>query len=169
MADIGIFYGSTGGHTEKAAKAIAKALEGKHEILISSVAGLSVDDLLARDNLILGSSTWGNGELQTDWREIYSEMDEADFADKIVALFGTGNSAKHGETFVSALGLLHDKLAARGAKVVGFTDAADYNFASSPSMRDGKFVGLPLDETNEPNKTPERLRAWIAAIESSFK
>ena len=33
---------------------------------------------------------------------------------------------------------------------------------------DGKFVGLPLDDINEDDKTDVRIEAWIAAIMPSL-
>ncbi|GHV05367.1 flavodoxin [Campylobacterota bacterium] len=168
MARIGIFYASTAGHTAKAAETIAKLLGSSHEVTLVKLADSNLDEMLTYDNLILGSSTWGQGELQSDWREPFLEMDEADFAGKTIALFGTGESKKHGEHFVGALGILRDKLIARGGKIVGAVGGAGYSFKSSTAFIDGKFAGLALDEVNEPHKTKARIEAWVEAIRGSF-
>ncbi|MDR2152367.1 MAG: flavodoxin [Helicobacteraceae bacterium] len=169
MAKIGLFYGSTSGHTAKVAEAISAALGEKHEVTIINMEDISsLDDLLEYDNLILGSSTWGQGDLQNDWRDPFSEMDEADFSGKTVALFGAGDSEKHGEHFASAIGVLYNKLVERGAKVVGEVSADDYRFKSSLALKNGKFVGLAIDEINEPSKTKARIEAWARAIDDSF-
>ena len=34
----------------------------------------------------------------------------------------------------------------------------------SEAVIDGKFIGLPLDDINEDDKTDTRIEAWIAAI-----
>jgi flavodoxin I len=169
MAKIGIFYGSTSGHTAKAAELIGQILGEKHEITIVNMEDVSgIDTLLEFNNLILGSSTWGQGDLQNDWRDPYSEMDDVDFSGKTIALFGAGDSIKHGEHFASALGVLHDKLEEKGAKLIGFVDSDGYSFKSSLAVRHDKFVGLALDEINEPSKTEDRIRTWLVSIEGAF-
>jgi flavodoxin I len=169
MAKIGVFYGSTSGHTAKAAQTIGELLGADHEVTIVNMEDISsIDDLLEYDNLVLGSSTWGQGDLQNDWRDPYGEMDDADFSGKTAALFGAGDSEKHGEHFASALGVLYDKIIERGAKVIGEVSAEDYRFKSSLALRGGKFVGLAIDEINEPNKTKTRVEAWAKAISGAF-
>ncbi len=169
MAKIGLFYGSTSGFTEKVAEQIAELLGKTHEVDLTSMEDIGdLDDLLEYDNLVLGSSTWGQGDLQNDWRDPYTEMDDADFSGKTVALFGTGDCDKHGEHFVSALGHLYHKLTERGAKVVGLVDPSGYTFESSLAVVDGKFVGLPIDDINEEEKTPARIEAWVKQIEGAF-
>ena len=37
-----------------------------------------------------------------------------------------------------------------------------------PSQRRGKFIGLPLDDINEDDKTDTRIEAWIAAISTEL-
>ena len=34
----------------------------------------------------------------------------------------------------------------------------------SEAVRDGKFVGLALDETNEDDRTAERIAAWVETL-----
>lgn len=34
-------------------------------------------------------------------------------------------------------------------------------------MKDGKFIGLALDEENQPNLTPKRIGDWIAEIKKN--
>ncbi len=168
MAKIGLFYGSTSGFTEKVAEQIAELLSKNHTVDTVNMEDIGdLDDLLAYDHLVLGSSTWGQGDLQNDWRDPFTEMDDADFSGKTVALFGTGDSDKHGEHFVSALGHLYHKLKERGAKVIGFVETEGYDYEASLAVVDGKFVGLPIDDVKE-EKTPERIAAWVKQIEGAF-
>ncbi|MFV0481543.1 MAG: flavodoxin domain-containing protein, partial [Campylobacteraceae bacterium] len=62
---IAIVYGSSGGNTEDVAKQIKKKL-GKEATLID-IARTDADTLNGYDKLILGSSSWYDGELQDDW------------------------------------------------------------------------------------------------------
>ncbi|MDR0746916.1 MAG: flavodoxin [Helicobacteraceae bacterium] len=168
MAKVGIFYGSTSGNTANIAEAIGTLLSAKHDVTLKNIASADLEEVMSFNNLLFGCSTWGEGGLQTAWREPYSEMQGADFTAKTVALFGAGDSQKHSESFAGALGILYALVSKNGAKVVGFTDSGDYNFTSSQAAKNGKFVGLALDETNEAHKTKARIEAWVKAIEGSF-
>ena len=39
-----------------------------------------------------------------------------------------------------------------------------FGFLSRYLLRDGKFVGLALDETNEDDRTAERIAAWVETL-----
>ena len=43
---------------------------------------------------------------------------------------------------------------------VEFDLGCEHIFQTNGSVRDGKFVGLALDETNEDDRTAERIAAW---------
>lgn len=58
-----VVYGSSTGTCESIAQTIAEKL-GVEAI---DAANLSADTIKAHDNLLLGTSTWGAGELQDDW------------------------------------------------------------------------------------------------------
>ncbi len=68
----------------------------------------SVDDLLNYDVLILGSPTYGDGELpglttgnqNESWEEFLPTLSGADFSGKTVALFGLGDQVGYGDNFV---------------------------------------------------------------------
>lgn len=47
------------------------------------------------------------------------------------------------------MGELHDKFKSAGATMCGYVSTEDYTYDSSKSEKDGKFLGLPLDEDNE--------------------
>ena len=51
-----------------------------------------------------------------------------------------------------------------GAKFIGAVETDGYTFDDSEAVIDGKFIGLPLDDINEDDKTDTRIEAWIAAI-----
>jgi flavodoxin I len=62
------------------------------------------------------------------------------------------------------MGELYEAVKASGARLVGQVDVDGYTFDDSSAVVDGKFVGLPLDDVNEDDKTDARIEAWIAAI-----
>jgi flavodoxin I len=47
---------------------------------------------------------------------------------------------------------------------VGAVDTDGYTFDASEAVINGKFIGLPLDDVNEDDKTDTRIEAWIAEI-----
>ncbi len=171
MADIGIFYGSTSGVTEELAEKIRDAIgEDRCDVYSMEADFDSVDDLLQYDYLLLGCSTWGAGELQNDWREplFDMEIEKPDFSGKTIALFGPGDCEGHSKHFVGALGIMYDQFKALGATLVGAVSTADYTFEKSTAIRDGKFVGLPLDEVNESDKTDQRIADWLDLLKADI-
>ncbi|MEB3355839.1 MAG: flavodoxin [Synechococcales bacterium] len=171
MSKIGIFYGSTSGVTEEIAEKIRERIgEDKCDLYNMQDDFDDVSDLLKYDYLLIGCSTWGAGELQNDWREplFDIEIEKPDFTGKTIAVFGPGDCEDHGKHFVGALGILHDQFKALGAKMVGAVSTEGYSFNKSSSIRDGKFVGLPLDEVNESEKTDQRIADWLELLKIDF-
>ncbi|MEM9976766.1 MAG: flavodoxin, partial [Cyanobacteria bacterium P01_D01_bin.2] len=48
--------------------------------------------------------------------------------------------------------------------IVGAVSAEGYSFEQSTAVRDGQFVGLPLDEVNESDKTEQRIMDWLELL-----
>lgn len=171
MTKIGIFYGSTAGVTEEIAEKLVEYFdEGVCDFYNMEEDFDDFDDMLQYDYLLLGSSTWGSGEVQNDWRDplVDLEDEKPDFTGKKIALFGAGDCNCHGENFVSALGILYDYFKEAGATIVGNVSTDGYTFSKSHAVRDGKFVGLPIDEINESEKTDERLETWVETLRPVF-
>lgn len=159
--NIAIAYGSSTGNTRTAAEAIHQALGGE---IIDVAAADAADKMLAADLLVLGTSTWGVGELQDDWAAFLPTLESLDLTGKKVALFGLGDQASWGDTFVDGMGILYETVVRRGAAVVGAVAPAGYEFSASRALVDGRFVGLPLDENNQPEKSAERIAAWTKTL-----
>ncbi|PAF53419.1 flavodoxin [Helicobacter sp. 13S00482-2] len=165
MKKVGIFYGSDSGNTQTICEKIADKL-GKENTELIDVAKASKDQLLGFDNLILASSTYGSGDLQTDWEDFIGSLDEADFSGKTVALVGLGDQDTYSDTFCDALYHLYDK--AKGGKLIGQTSTDGYTFDDSKGVDGGKFVGLAIDEDNQDDMTDSRIDAWVSQIKSNF-
>lgn len=160
MAKIGIFYGSTTGATEDIAGRIAEQLEGAEVLNISG----NEDKLTDYDVLILGTSTWGFGDLQDDWQAALDELGSLDLSGKKVAYFGLGDQETFADTFVDGIGIINDEIEKTGATVVGQTSTEGYTFNESKALVDGQFLGLALDEVNQSDLTDERVEQWIAEL-----
>ena len=97
MKKTGVFYGSTTGTTESVANLIAEKL-GIASADVHNVSKMNADMVGAYEALILGTSTWGDGELQDDWYDGIKVLKSMDLKDKIIALFGCGDSESYGDT-----------------------------------------------------------------------
>lgn len=171
MAKVGIFFGTDTGNTRKVAKAIAQKL-GDTVAKPDNIKNVDVDALLAYDVLILGSPTYGDGELPglsagtstESWEEFLPKLAGADFSGKTIALYGLGDQVGYASNFVDALGMLYDAFADVGASFIGFTSTEGYDFDRSKAVIDDQFVGLVLDEDNQKEQTEERLSEWLEQI-----
>jgi flavodoxin I len=163
MDKTAIIFGSTTGMTEDIAKKIASQLNIAKEN-VYEVAKITPETISQYDVLLLGSSTWGSGELQDDWYDGIEVLQKADLNGKKISFFGTGDSYSYADTFCDALGIIYNALQSSGASFIGRVDASEYSFDDSVSVTDGKFVGLALDETNESDKTDERISRWIKSL-----
>lgn len=155
-----VVYGSTTGTCEMMAEKIAAKL-GCDSI---NVQDLTAEIVNGNTNLILGTSTWGAGEMQDDWYDGLKVLQGADLSDKTIALFGCGDCGSYSDTFVGGIGELYDGIKSSGAKFVGSVSTDGYSFDDSAAVVDGRFVGLPLDDVNEDKKTDARIDAWVADI-----
>lgn len=160
-----VVYGSSTGTCEAIAGKIAEKL-GVEAI---NVSDLTADVIAENDNLLIGTSTWGAGELQDDWYDGVDTLKGADLSGKVVAVFGCGDSASYSDTFCGAMKELYDAAKAGGATVVGEVDIDGYTFDDSDAVVDNKFVGLALDDINEDDKTDGCIDAWLEQINGSLK
>ncbi|NHH99801.1 MULTISPECIES: flavodoxin FldB [Oceanimonas] len=163
--NIGLFYGSTTCYTEIAAEKIRDQL-GAELVDLHNIRDVPLARTQDYPILILGISTWDFGELQEDWESHWDDIDSLDLDGHVVALFGMGDQLGYGEWFQDALGMLHDRVVARGASVVGYWPNQGYEFEASKALtEDGKyFVGLSLDEANQYDDTDTRIETWVAQI-----
>ncbi len=166
MKTIGLFYGSTYGMTEKIAEKIKMAF-GKYKVVLYNVKDVPRKALEEYDYLIFGTSAWGIGEMQDDWERWIFELEDIDFSGKKVALFGLGDQKEYPESFVDGLGTLYCRLPDKSV-VVGQWPTVGYKYYFSLADKDGKFVGLVLDENNQKEKSDERIRKWVAQLEKEF-
>ena len=164
MSKTVVVYGSSTGTCESIAEKIGAKLGAE----VVNVQDLTAD-VLSADNILLGTSTWGAGELQDDWYDGVETLKGSDLSDKVVAIFGCGDSSSYSDTFCGAMKELYDAAKAAGALVVGAVSPDGYTFDDSDAVVDGMFVGLPLDDVNEDDKTDERIDAWVSLITESLK
>ena len=168
MKTIGIFYGSSTGNTGDAAEAIKKEL-GNDVAEVFDVTDAKAEDLNNFSNIILGTSTWGAGDLQDDFEDFLDGIDSVDLSGKTVALFGMGDQESHGETYINGLAEVFKKVTEKGATIVGATSSEGYEHENSEAEIDGNFIGLALDEDNQSDLTEERISNWAKELKAKFQ
>jgi flavodoxin I len=144
MSKAVIIYGSTTGNTESTADMIDNVLrENGLETVVKNVVNASVEELNKDyDLILLGSSTWGDDEieLQEDFNEFYEDMGRITLNGRKVAVFGCGDSSY--EYFCGAVDAIQEKVQEIGGTLV--TDA------------------LKID--GDPSDTKDEILEWAATV-----
>jgi len=175
MTKVGIFFGTDTGNTRRIAKDIGKALGAIADKPVN-VRNASVTDMQAYDVLILGTPTYGEGQLPglsmgnatESWEEFLPTLAEQDFSGKKVAIYGLGNQKSYPDEFIDAVFYLYEQFKDCGATMIGAWDTEGYHFKASKAVVDGRFVGLALDQENQKDLTPERLNTWLEMLAKSW-
>lgn len=166
MRAVGLFFSTQTGETEEAARIIGEAT-GLDPVDISEI---SSEDLAGFDGLVVGMPTWNTGADEyrsgTAWDDYIDEIKELDLNGKPVAVFGCGDSQGYGDNFCDGIEELYSTFKATGAKLLGSVPASGYNYDDSKSVKDGKFLGLPLDQVNEGDQTEERVASWVEQLKA---
>lgn len=159
----GIFYGSQTGTTADVAKKIAAAL-GVADSDIHNVADTAPDKLGDYDVIVLGTSTWGNGEIEDDWYDFLDGAQSLDLSDKKMALFGCGDETM-ADTFCNGVHDLYKRMKRTGAKLIGKYTAVPFKFDKSEAVDSLHFaLGLLLDEVSHADLTDARISDWAAQV-----
>ena len=168
MTKIGLFFGTQTGNTETIAETIQKEFGGDSVVTLYNVADTEAAELEGYEYLIIGCPTWNVGELQADWEGLYDELDNIDFSGKKVAYFGAGDQIGYADNFQDAMGILEEKISELGGTTVGYWSTEGYDFSESKAIKNGKFVGLALDEDNQYELTSKRINTWVTQLKREF-
>lgn len=111
-----VVYGSNTGNTEILAGALTEELKARYDVTTRNVIDITPKEVLDYDLIVLGSSTWNEGELQDDFQDFYDDMDQLDLTGKRVAVFGPGDSSW--EEYCRAVDILEEKSSQLKANLV---------------------------------------------------
>jgi len=172
MDKIAILFGPTGGNTEKAAHLVAKAF-GENLVDLIPVKDALESDLEPYSGIIfggptVGTHTWSDTHQKDDWDLFLTRLYRMNLQGKKCAVFGLGDQVSYSFMFVDDIGIIADHIVQAGGKLVGFVDPEGYTFDESRAFRNGEFLGLPLDEDNEPELTRERINRWVKLLKTEF-
>ncbi|MCK4859422.1 MAG: flavodoxin [Candidatus Omnitrophica bacterium] len=117
MAKAVVIFGSTTGNTEMLADSVEKGIkEAGVEVAKKSASDISAQEMKDYDLILLGCSTWGDGELQDDFVDFYEKMKDVNLEGKKAAVFGPGDSSY--DQFCKAVDLLENRLKEHGSQIV---------------------------------------------------
>ena len=127
MSKIGIFFGTDTGSTRLVAKKIYSLLGEDVADKPKNINKTRPAELLQYDALILGTPSYGVGELpglatgcmEANWAEFIPYLDDADLSGKRVALFGLGNQERYADRFASSMIHLYRIFYGYDADIVG--------------------------------------------------
>lgn len=166
MKRTGIFYGTSTGNTREVAEMIASRL-GVKDSDVHDVASVAPSELGNYDVIILGSPTYGSGELQDDWYDFITGAEQLDLKGKTVAVFGCGDE-NMSDTFCDAVGIIYDRMGKTGARFTGEYNAACYHYGETGAEIDGKIIGLLIDNVNHADITAERVNGWCDQLKNEL-
>lgn len=171
MENIALFYGSETGVTDDITRDFVTLW--KHDNLdLMEIGDATVIDFRSYKKLILGLSTWYDGDLQSDWEDFFEDFKTIDFTNKTVAIFGLGDQVAYAEYFVDGIGILAKEVIKNGGKIIGYWPTKGYLHTASVAISEENtelFYGLAIDQDNESQLTDERLITWISQIKKEFQ
>lgn len=116
MENAVIVYGSVTGLTERVALSLGDHISSKYDTKIIDAMDFDPSHLDDADLVLLGSSTWGVGDLQIDMVPVHDSIKTMDLSSKRAAVFGVGDSAY--KRFCRAVNTLEKTLQSAGAQIV---------------------------------------------------
>jgi len=162
-----VAYGSTFGTTEELARQLADALAARtgRRPALADVAFDDMERIVGHDVLILGSSTWDEGELQPAWDGAIDALARSDLRGRRVAVFGCGDRAGYPDTFGDALGILRRHARAAGAEPIGAFPlhrlGYDPDLFAAYEVRSGDdLVGLIVDDETDDDARATQVAWW---------
>lgn len=117
MTNVILVFASMTGNTEEIAQLVGKGVqEAGVNLTMRELPAGEPEELEQYDGILLGSYTYGDGELADEFLDFYVEMDSLNLNGKIATVFGSGDTAY--EQFCVAVDILSDKLQELGATIV---------------------------------------------------
>jgi len=112
-----VVYASMTGTTELMARTIADELtKAGDQVVVKDALETYAVELTSYERILVGSYTWGDGELSDEMMGFYDELENIDLSGKRAAAFGSGCTTY--EQFASAVDILEEALKQQGCTII---------------------------------------------------
>lgn len=90
---LAIVYASVTGNTEQLAEMLQAAMLNQElHTELYRIEDFPLTALSSFDTLVIGTYTWGSGEIPGELRDLYEAIEKLDYKELQTAVFGTGDS-----------------------------------------------------------------------------
>lgn len=168
MKKIGLFYSHKTNKTSIVAEKVARAF-GEKNVDKLDIETIDAETFLKYDNLVLGLSTWFDGELPQYWDEFLPSLENINLDDKKIGIFTLGDQKSYPQNFGDAIGIIADLMEDKSAHVYGKTSTEGYTYERSLAAKGAEFLGLIIDFENQKDLTDERVEKWVEGLKKEFK
>ena len=112
-----IVFASMSGTTELMAHTLASELtKAGDQVTVIDAFETDAEELKSYDRILVGSYTWGDGDLSDEITGFYDELATIDLTGKMAAAFGSGDTRY--EHFARAVDILEEALKTQGCEIL---------------------------------------------------
>lgn len=132
MSKIIVVYASLTGNTEEMAELIAEGIRDAGAVAdLKMVEDCSAVRLLEYDGYLLGTYTWGDGELPDEFADFADELEDIGLQGGRAAVFGSGDTTYR--LYCGAVDELEGRLRSLGASIV--QDSLKVEYGPNPEEK----------------------------------
>ena len=112
-----IVFASMSGTTELMAHTIASELtKAGDQVTVKDAFEADAEELMSYERILVGSYTWGDGDLSDEITDFYDELATIDLTGKMAVAFGSGDTSY--EYFARAVDILEEALKTQGCEIL---------------------------------------------------
>ena len=143
---VAIVYSSKTGNTEEVVYLIRKLfLKEKIDVTLYRIEELQIKDIINYEAVVIGTYTWGNGEIPHEMMGLYHAFETMDVKRILTGIVGTGDSGY--PKFCGAVDEFRDMLYVHTTLIV--TLKIEVNLQMYDIDRCRKFVSFFRDQLNQ--------------------
>ncbi|WP_458415266.1 flavodoxin [Schinkia sp. CFF1] len=117
MSKILIVYASMTGNTEMIANLVEASIkECGFPVVRKEAIEVEANEIFTFDEIILGTYTWGEGDIPDEFFDFFEDMDGIDLTGKRFAIFGSGDPSY--EHFCGAVDKLGNMILEKGGQLM---------------------------------------------------
>ena len=171
MKKTALIYWPKKGNVENTAAKIAAYFD-KDTIDVLTISKVEVSKLADYDLIIIGGSTIGADNWEdahtTKWYKFFEDLKSIKLTGRKAAIYGLGDQVLYPEHFVDGMAIIRDEFKAAGADIIGAWPVEGYEHTDSRSQEGDHFIGLALDDDQQPELSNDRIDKWVAKLKAEF-